>query len=109
MLEAAWTDLIQPHVAAELTDEYVGPSIEEAKRELLIGLPRGKVRIRHGLAPNAETGELCYVIDADHFTEERTEVGDALEALDEFNRQAGKAFRWCISDQLHEALGPRPA
>jgi len=104
-----WTQLLRPEVLGELTDGTVGPSIMELKREILVALPSGKVRIRHGLASHARTGEECYVVDEDLFLEEQTEVGRALEVLTEFHTEAGRAFRWFISPVLHDALRPRPA
>lgn len=108
MAGAPWTFLLQPHVAAELSDNAVGASVEEAKRELLVGLPLGKAKLRHGFGQK-EGGETCYIIDIDFFIEGKIEVSHAIEALDVFHRQAGRAFRWCISRELHDALGPQPA
>jgi hypothetical protein len=47
------------------------------------------------------------MIDADFFTEERLERENARARLNEFNREAGRLFRWSISDRLHDAMGPK--
>jgi uncharacterized protein (TIGR04255 family) len=65
-------------------------------------------RVRHGLARRQNLDELSYLIDADFFSEEPTEVGDALGKLDLFNRESGRLFRWCITEDLHRAMEPQP-
>lgn len=109
LADQPWSELLRPHLSGELADGDVGSSIREARRETLVDLSVGQVRIRHGLVEQDATEELCYVIDSDFFTEEPLEAADAVERLNEFNRQAGRLFRWCITDRLHHALGPRPA
>jgi len=106
----AWVDLLQPHIAAELSSPSVAGAVIRAVREVTINLERGlgQVRIRHGLIQGRDPADAPYIIDADFFTDQRTETGDALERLDYFNSQAGRLFRWCIRDLVHEAMGPRP-
>lgn len=108
--DVPWSDLLQPHIAGELADEHIGNEIEHASREVAIQLPEydSKVLVRHGFAHNEETQEVCYVIDADYFTEQRTERDHVFHRLGTFNRYAGRLFRWCISDRLYEALHPNP-
>jgi uncharacterized protein (TIGR04255 family) len=48
------------------------------------------------------------LIDADFFSEGRTNLDDVLARLRTYNKHAGRLFRWCITDELHEALGPTP-
>jgi uncharacterized protein (TIGR04255 family) len=103
-----WSRLLTPHILGELADERVEPSILQAARQTVISLgERGaQVRLIHGLAVPPEQGEICYSIDSDLFTEERTEIANAFDVLKIFNRQAGRLFRWCITEHLHDALGP---
>jgi uncharacterized protein (TIGR04255 family) len=103
-----WSRLLTPQILGELADERVEPSILQAARQTLISLSeRGaQVRLIHGLAVPPERGEVCYSIDSDFFTEERTEIAHAFDVLKVFNRQAGRLFRWCITKYLHDALGP---
>lgn len=64
-------------------------------------------RVRHGLARRQHASELGYLIDADFFSEQPTEVEDALGTLDLFNRESGRLFRWCITRDLHRAMEPK--
>lgn len=106
----AWSRLLQPYIASELASTDVSADIIENFSQVAVRLdtPDGLVRIRHGLAYTQEIDEDCYVIDSDFFTEERKETHDAIEVLDQFKRQAGHLFRWCITDQLHKAMEPQP-
>jgi uncharacterized protein (TIGR04255 family) len=104
-----WSDLLASYVTGELSVPEVADSAEEAMRRLLIRLPEGlgQVRIIHGLGQKAGSDEPCYIIDSDFFLDSRTEVSDAIDILDRFNKRAGWLFRWCITDRLHAAMGPR--
>jgi uncharacterized protein (TIGR04255 family) len=103
-----WNQLLKPHILGELSDSRAEPSILQAARQTLISLhERGaQVRLVHGLMVPPQGGEVCYSIDSDFFTQERTEVTDVFDVLKLFNRQAGRLFRWCITERLHDALGP---
>jgi uncharacterized protein (TIGR04255 family) len=106
---ADWSALLRPYVAGELASLDVAGQIDEAASQIVIRLDDelGKVRLQHGLV-KAETGEICYIIDSDFFTERKTEIRDVFRVLDEFNRWAAKLFRWCITDTLHNAMRPQP-
>lgn len=101
--ESSWADLLELHIAGALSSRDVAAAVERAFAEITIQLIAGKVRIRHGLGQDSNV----YIIDADLFTQERTEVRDALSKLDDFNREAGRLFRWAIKDRLHEAMDPQ--
>ncbi len=103
-----WAELLQPQIAGELASDVLA-DIEELAHEMTLRLSgTAKVRIRTGLADSSSTGEVCFVIDCDYFDNEKTESIHAVEKLDEFNRESGRFFRWCITERLHEALGPTP-
>jgi len=104
-----WGSLLMPHITGELSVKEIAPRIKHVARETVIALEdeTSKVRIQHGLARSGKNGEQCYVVDSDFFRSQRTETGNVIQVLTIFNRQAGRLFRWCITDQLHEAMGPR--
>jgi uncharacterized protein (TIGR04255 family) len=105
-----WWELLQPHIAGELTDEHVRNEVKEAKRLVLIDLGEnvGQVRLRHDLDKLTESDEDCYVIDADYFTERNTEPSNAIETLNRLNGFAGRLFRWCITERVYQSMDPRP-
>jgi uncharacterized protein (TIGR04255 family) len=104
---APWSDLLQPHIAAEYSCTDLSPAIQEVVHRALIGLSaNSKVNLRHGTAFKQGKNEPLYLIDNDFFTEEKTEVASVLCRLDHFNRESGRLFRWCITQRLHDAMGP---
>jgi uncharacterized protein (TIGR04255 family) len=105
-----WGDLLAPHIAGELAVEPIAGDVVVAARQLGARLPDvgGQLLLRHGLTPKEGVDEMCFLIDADFYTAERTEVADVEHALGGFHGQAGRLFRWCIQPRLHDALDPRP-
>jgi uncharacterized protein (TIGR04255 family) len=110
--ETPWKDLVKPTFIGLLgLDEYRERIKESASVSTLRldDVPGGSVRIQHGLRPPAAESEPeeVYFIDADFFTEERTNVADALNWLSAFHAHSGNLFRWVITDTLYKALRPR--
>ena len=105
-----WSDLLASSIAGELAAEPIVDDVIVAARQLGARLPDvgGQLLLRHGLTLKDGTNEICFLIDADFYTADRTEVADVERALEGFHSQAGRLFRWCIQPRLHEALDPRP-
>ena len=105
---SSWSDLFQPWVAAGFQDAELAKAIRETSHRTLMVLPGdiGFTNLRHGTGRIEGKEELGYILDADFFTEEKLEVIHVLDRLDLFNREAGRLFRRCISDKLHEAMEP---
>jgi uncharacterized protein (TIGR04255 family) len=105
---AAWSDLIQIHLAGELASPQLGESIEEIFQQFVSRLPRynSQVRVQHGLVIAQDgTNERCYLIDNDFFISQRTELKDAGDILTYFNQENGNFFRSVITEKLKTALG----
>lgn len=109
LTDVPWSQLLEPHIAGELSSDDVAADVEQATSQTLIRLGEfgGRVRIIHGLGQETQSGEACYIIDSDLYTETRTEVKDARGVLDCFNCEAGRLFQWCIRSALHDAMEPR--
>ncbi len=108
--DVPWAELLQPQVAAELTSLDVARSAKGARRQIAINLDdeQGQVLVRHGLITPKGGEEICYLIDADFFNDQKAEAEHARRRLDYFNRQGGRFFRWCITERLHNAMEPQP-
>jgi uncharacterized protein (TIGR04255 family) len=104
-----WSQLLRPAILGELAVPEFEKNLESVGRQIRIRMPdgTGSIFLRHGLAYVQGRPELSYMIDFDFFNERRTEVRDAEGLLSRFHESAGRAFRWCITDSLHDALGPR--
>lgn len=110
LADVPWSDLLAAHIAGELAAEPIANDVILAARQLGARLPDvgGQLLLRHGLTQREGVNELCFLIDADFYTTDRTEVADVERALEGFHSQAGRLFRWCIEPRLDEALDPQP-
>ncbi|GIW96036.1 MAG: hypothetical protein KatS3mg110_4077 [Pirellulaceae bacterium] len=111
LADTPWRELLRVSVAGLLADPDVQETyFDEALSVALLNLGEAdaKCRVRHGLARKPDNPEFAYLIDADFFTETPRERHDACNLVDQFNRRAGHFFRWCITPQLHQAMGPQP-
>lgn len=106
-----WEYLLQPHIVAELGAPKISNSVEAIETRAIIKIPevpKSNVRVAHGLVKSPESKELCYIIDADFSVTEKEGINEPFDILDKFNRLAGRLFRWAITDELHNAMWPRP-
>ncbi|MDE2721836.1 MAG: TIGR04255 family protein [Gemmatimonadota bacterium] len=106
-----WDDLLNPRLIGLLGLPEISAQPREIKSiaALDLGLQDindARVTLRHGFS-KTDDGEI-YVIDADFFTTERSYPDGVSPILSRFNRIAGDLFRWAISDELHDVLGPKP-
>jgi uncharacterized protein (TIGR04255 family) len=110
LTDVPWSELIAGHIAGELSDERVAPSIVQALKVVTISLKDRHdelVTIRHGFGALEPGAEYYYIIDADFYTQEQTAFEQTKDILNVFNRRAGDLFRWCITERLSSALGPK--
>lgn len=102
-----WSSLLRAEVLGELSISELEANVEEARRVLRVRGkdPNSSFLLQHwlNLMPNSQHS---YVIDFDFYNDGKTECQNAGSTLDALNSRAGKAFRWCITDELHEALDP---
>ena len=105
-----WQDLLQKHIIAELGDKEVSDAIRRIQTRVIIEIPdvpNGRIALNHGLIiPNGSVEE-CYLIDADFSVERQEGVDEPFKILYEFNRMAGRLFRWAIKEKLYKAMEPR--
>lgn len=107
---AKWSDLLQPHIVAELGSPAIMDAIEATHTQSVIRMPEipgGRVRLIHGLGKLPESDEECYVFDADFSVEHKEGINEPFDILDRFNRLAWRLFRWAITDTLHGAMQPK--
>jgi uncharacterized protein (TIGR04255 family) len=109
LTNVGWDRLLQPWIAGAFTRPEVASNIDISVSQWSIRLSNGQSRVQvlHGLSSHVLTQELCYSIDADFYDQQQTEPRHAIERLDFLNNQARLFFRWCITEELHEAMQPR--
>jgi uncharacterized protein (TIGR04255 family) len=110
LAEVAWKDLLEAWIAGPYSSGDVEGDIERTAHQILIRLPANDahVVVNHGLVLEMPKNHLSYAIDSDFFQDGPTEHSDVNARLEFFHQHAGRLFRWCIKDRLHEAMGPRP-
>jgi uncharacterized protein (TIGR04255 family) len=110
LTEVKWQDLLQKHIIAELGDKDVSDAIRRIQTRVIMeipNIPNGRIALNHGLIIPNGGDEECYLIDADFSVERKEGVDEPFKILDEFNRMAGRLFRWAITERLHKAMQPR--
>ncbi len=108
LLRASWSDLLRPWVAGAYGSPEMRDDIESNFAQMLLRLrdEPGKVLVNCGTIKDRD--EECFLIDADFFLDQKTEVSRVLEILDDLNRESGRFFHWCITDDLRHALNTAP-
>ena len=107
--DTAWSELLNASFLGMLGDRNIADDVQELQVVTLLTIPdveNGKVRLRHGLKNSEADGEKVYVIDADFYSDQRSDSDAAFNSLDKFNKWGGDLFRWAISDKLRFALHP---
>ncbi|HMD97703.1 MAG TPA: TIGR04255 family protein [Terriglobia bacterium] len=105
-----WTDLLRPHIAG-IMGTGVAEAVESLAGQAVIALGSysAKVLVNVALGEVVGTKEKVFVLDSYfHTTTGRVSNEDVASVLQYFNQESARFFRWCISDDLHRAMGPRP-
>ena len=107
---APWPRWLSPWVCGPLGSAVAAGQVESSQTRALLRLADdiGHVDATYGLAEDGDNAEKVFVIDAHLYTEQRLEPHDALDRLAALHEQARRFFRWCITDDLHDALRPNP-
>jgi uncharacterized protein (TIGR04255 family) len=103
-------ELLSPYISGPLNSADVGPFVKnfESKYEINLVDGLGIARIIAKFVEfKEENNEICFMIDSDFSRKEKINIASALELLDSFNLKAHRLFRWCITDKLHKAMGPK--
>jgi len=102
-----WSRLLRPEILGEAANPNFEDRVEALSRVIKLRLPGNTLlSLQHGLGKKADTGESGYLIDLDFATTNKIEVNDVRAALTGLHQYVWRAFRWCISETLHDALEP---
>lgn len=107
-----WHELLSPYIAGELSYPEIADHVLSCANQLIIGVGQSgaKILLNHGLVSNKgnNPADFSYLIDCDFSTEQKTEIADVYNRIDDFNGYSRRLFRWCIKDKVHDALHPQP-
>lgn len=103
-----WSDLLCPHVLGLLGADDVSKDVQshEARCEIKLEDGSSVVRIVSALVEWPENKEVCFMIDSDFYTAQKTDIPDAVKKLDYFHERASRLIQWLITKRLHEAMEP---
>jgi len=105
---ANWADLIRPELAGELVIPEWASAAHGVQKTIQCKINEvDTFTLQHGLADAEGSTETVYLLDFDYFSETRTEIADVDAALDRLHGHSGNAFRWAISETLHQAMDPQ--
>lgn len=108
--QTPWSELLQPWISGILDSAETVKHVKDMRSTFLLDLPEeaGQVQVFAGLALDKKSNAPAFLIDADFYIEQQTEISHVFQHLDTFNRYAGRFFRWCITERLHQAMQPQP-
>lgn len=110
LANTSWSRLLRSEILGELADPIFEANALECRRSVRVMIPgqRGTLLLQHGFAQQLPDQEKGYLLDFDFASAEKTERSDAKRVLEDLHQESGRAFRWCITDELHRALDPEP-
>jgi len=112
-----WASLINAKVLGPFSLPGQNGQLQGSRHEVVVTLPPSSNRFRlvHGFVEAREPGqanqpgEPAYLLDQDYFTTQRVEWATLMATLEEFEQEAGRFFRLCVTDQLHQAMVAKAA
>jgi uncharacterized protein (TIGR04255 family) len=110
LAEVPWSELLQPWISSVLAAPETAKHVQSAQTMFVLDIPEAtsQVQVWSGLVRDGLSNEISFLIDTDFYTEQQTEPSYVFDRLNVLNRYAGRFFRWCITDRLHEAMQPHP-
>lgn len=110
MADRSWSDLLRKEVLGEIAlKQFELCAIELNKNIRLKSTTDGcALFFQHGFLRRTPASEVGYRLDFDFYQDQKTEVTDAKSTINSLNSMVGRAFRWCITEPLHQSLGPSP-
>lgn len=106
--DTPWSEFLNSSFIGILGSQEVAGDVQETYTQSVLNIPDvdgGRVVIKHGLTRTQEENEQVYLIDADFYTDRRSDSNEAVGYLDRFNRWGGYLFRWATTPELRDALG----
>lgn len=103
-----WSNLLQPWICGFLAKPETEGGVEALQTKCVIRLHEGKVEANFAIGEHQPSKEQAFILESHIFNDDRKELPDVLPRLDALHGQARLFFRWCVKDELHHAMRPRP-
>ncbi len=110
LVGSAWSELINPWVLGLLGQPETAAGVEAAQTKSLVRLPDsiGMLECVLALGIHQPTKQPAFIIESHIFNDEQKAASNVISRLNLLHSQAGRFFRWCITDKLHQAMQPQP-
>jgi uncharacterized protein (TIGR04255 family) len=109
--DTKWVELLRPEILGELSTPGFETMAVDLARNIRLLSPDGQsaLFLQHGfIKRKSDPSTIAYRLDFDFYRDGKTEIRDARDTINHLNSMVGRAFRWCITDTLHNILGPSP-
>jgi uncharacterized protein (TIGR04255 family) len=105
-----WSKLLRKEILGELCIADFEDNMIDCRRVLYVKIPSidANLLLQHGMAKLPGNQTPGYLFDFDFSSSKKIGVDDAGRVLVDLHNGSGRAFRWCITDLLHDALDPVP-
>ncbi|MFZ3012899.1 MAG: TIGR04255 family protein [Nitrospira sp.] len=112
-----WAALVNPKVLGPFGIPGHKGQLQGSRHDIVVSLPESSHRFHlvhgfvqyRGAKQAAQAGEPAYLLDQDYFTTQRLEWTDVRSTLDQFEQEAGRFFRLCVTDHFRQAMVPKAA
>ena len=106
--DVPWSSLLKGAILGELSEAFIEKNIEAIQKVVRVRNPdqKGGFLLQHGIPETSQGVSKVYSIDFDFYVDTKTEMKDVAAVLDDLHSRAGRAWRWCITPRLHDALDP---
>ncbi len=104
-----WRELIHGNILGLIAVPALSERIIGAQSiyEIKLDEEDNNVRLSTRTVRKIDQNEVCYMIDSDIFTKNKTEADKVLDKVEYFNKTASRLIQWCIKEKLHEAMEPK--
>ena len=100
-----WGELVQDYISGVLVVDSIKGEVRSYENTFQVALEgEGLVRVITKTVQSPESGEHCFLMDSDFFSNRRIKHEEVFPVLNSFHDCALNLFRWCIKDKLHHAM-----
>ncbi len=97
-----WRFRFNPTLMGIAADAHLGPSVTASVQQFTLSEEDWTITVRHGTEPGGD-----YRLDLDHSVAKSVATAEVLDRITSFNARLYNIFRWAISEEMYNDMGPR--
>jgi len=104
-----WSELFHSRILGPLSEPAVSHNVEniDCSYDVSLSDDAGSARIILRTVFDGKDEEPCLLLDSDFFCSGQIAIDDYPRKLEELHNRAFRLLKWCIKDELHNALEPK--